>query len=211
MVTGGPLSKKVWNETDQAFHLELNDDGSKEFDRWLKEEQNPFSLLSKSYKNIYKLALTNFTKYELEQAGTIALWRTLLIYNPEKYQLSTRLTYEVLGQITKLFKEYDIKFAAKTIKKDIKWDRLGTKTGCLIRANGSSEKSPDIICSEAEEYNNLHEVIDGLLPYEQDLIKGKFYENKTFNELSEGTGLVSESISNRTKKVLKKIYHKIKK
>lgn len=199
-------SKQVFNPKTNKVEFQLNETGEQEFNRWLKEEQNPFYLLSANrYKKLYKSAMLNFSREELEQAGTIALWQALLKFDSDKNnQLSTYLTNKVLGQVSKLFL-YNNKVSGKTLKNEITWEKLSPKKVykteikiCPIETN-----------IEQETLNNLRKALDELPGEEKELIEDRFFKNKTWEEIARGKDVVPYTFSQRGKKILEKLKFKL--
>lgn len=199
-------SKEVFNTKTNKLELQLNETGLQEFNRWLKEETNPFHLLIQTrYKKFYKTAISSFSREELEQAGTIALWQALLKFDSDKNtQLSTYLTNKVLGQVSKLFLVNNKSFG-KTLKTEVKWEILSPKK---IYKTGK-KVCPVEINTDDEEIFNLKAAIDELPKEDKELIQDRYFENKTWEEIAKGKNVVPYTFSQRNKKVLNKLKFKL--
>lgn len=204
MRKSGPYSKEVWNNKLEKFNLELNDDGYNRFNEWLGKEKNPIHLISSRYKNLYKIARRMFNMEELDQIGRIALWQALLGFDPQKSELSTILTYNVLGQLSKLFRANNLDVKTKTYNNDINWELIRTNK-VTSNINGKSIDEPINLLIKEEEADRLNKVLNELEVEDKNLVEGRFLAGKIWKQIENETGEKWQNLSYRLGKILDKM------
>jgi hypothetical protein len=104
----GPYGRARWNEGAGRWSFSLTPAGGAEFERWLREEGQPFTLLRAFHPSTFHWVSFRF-RHEMDlvhNAALVGLWKALLRYDPAQ-PLFRYVAFWVLSEVEKLSPKTD--------------------------------------------------------------------------------------------------------